>query len=250
MEFSQDYYKQESIEELTPYLQKLFIYSYLWSYIPKCWRAVKVVFIPKAGKRPSDEAKSYRPISLTHFVLKAMERIIDRYIRDEIHNPLSKNQYAYQEGKSTVTALQSFVNRIRKVLKDREIGIATSIDIEGAFDNASYEKIMEALLSKNVDVKTCEWIQNMLKSRKIITCFGKEEVNSTPIKGCPQGGVLSPLLWCLVVDSLLKKLESLGYITVQAFADDIIIMVIGISGRTVSELVQIGLNNVLEWCQD
>ena len=52
-----------------------------------------------------------------------MERIIDRYIRDEIlvHNPLSVNQYAYQEGKSTITALQSLVNRIRKVFKDKEI---------------------------------------------------------------------------------------------------------------------------------
>lgn len=67
---------QKSIEVLTSYLQKLFIYSYLCSYIPKCWTAVKVVFIPKAGKRPSDEAKSYRPISLTSFVLKAIERIM------------------------------------------------------------------------------------------------------------------------------------------------------------------------------
>ena len=212
----------------------------------------KGVFIPKAGKRLSDDAKSYRPISLTSFVLKTMERIIDRYIRDEIliHNPLSQNQYAYQEGKSTVTALQSFVNRIRKVFNDKEIGIAASIDIEGAFDNTSYQKIMEALVSKNVDRNICEWIRNMLENRNIITSLGKEEVRTRPIKGCPQGGVLSPLLWSLVVDSLLMKLEKLGYVKVQAFADDIIIMVVGISGRTVSELVQIGLNNVLEWCKE
>ena len=53
-----------------------------------------MVFIPKAAKRPFDEAKLYRPISLTSFVLKAMKRIIDRYIRDEIfiNNPLSPHQ--------------------------------------------------------------------------------------------------------------------------------------------------------------
>ena len=201
---------QKASDILIPYLRKLFIYSYQWSYIPKCWREVKVVFIPKAGKRPSDEAKSYRPISLTSFVLKAMERIIDRYIRDEIliNNPLSTNQYAYQEGKSTITALQSFVNRIRKVFKDKEIGIATSIDIEGAFDNASYQKILEALESKNVDPKTCDWIGNMLKSREIITTLGKEHIKTKPIKGCPQGGVLSPLLWCLEKLSDWKNLAT------------------------------------------
>lgn len=61
----------------------------------------------------------------------------------------------------------------------------------------------------------------MLRCRKILTRLGKEEIETFPSKGCPQGGVLSPLLWCLVIDSLLEKLEELGYIKVQAFADDI-----------------------------
>jgi RNA-directed DNA polymerase len=38
-------------------------------------------------------------------------------------------------------------------------------------------------------------------------------------RGCPQGGVLSPLLWSLVVDDLLVKLNSRGYYA-QAYADD------------------------------
>ena len=242
---------QKGIDVLLPYLQTLFVYSHCWGHIVETWRDVKVVYIPKAGKRPSDEAKSYRPISLTSFLLKTMERVIDRYIRDEIlvYNPVSINQFAYQEGTSTITALQTFVKRIRKIFKDHEIGIATSVDIQGAFDNTSYDKIKEAMILKNVDKQTCDWIYNMLQSRQIISSLGKEEMKSTPVKGCPQGGVLSPILWCLVIDSLLVKLQNEGYIKVQAFADDIIIMVIGISGRTVSELLQNGLNIVSKWCE-
>ena len=228
---------QKGFDVLLPYLQTLFVYSHSWGHIVETWREVKVVYIPKAGKRPSDEAKSYRPISLTSFLLKTMERIIDRYIRDEIliHNPVSINQFAYKEGTSTITALQTFVKRIRKTFKDQEIGIAVSIDIQGAFDNTSYDKIKEAMILKNVDRQTRNWIYNMLQNRQLIASLGKEEIKSIPVKGCPQGGVLSPILWCLVIDNLLVKLQNEGYIKVQAFADDIIIMVIGISGRTVSE---------------
>ena len=149
---------------------------------------------------------------------------------------------------TTITALQTFVKRIRKIFKDHEIGIAASVDIQGAFDNTSYDKIKEAMISKNIDEQTSAWVYNMLQNRQIISSLGKEEMRSIPVKGCPQGGVLSPILWCLVIDSLLVKLQNEGYIKVQAFADDIIIMVIGISGRTASELLQNGLNLVSKWC--
>jgi len=41
-----------------------------------------------------------------------------------------------------------------------------------------------------------------------------------PAGGCPQGGVLSPLLWCLVVDELLTKLKESGFL-VFGYADDV-----------------------------
>ena len=38
-------------------------------------------------------------------------------------------------------------------------------------------------------------------------------------RGCPQGGVLLPLLWCLVVNNLLTRLSG-GGIFIQGYADD------------------------------
>ena len=58
--------------------------SYNWGYIPTTWRQVNVIFIPKPGNRPSELSKSYRPISLTSFVLKTMERLIDVDIRGRL----------------------------------------------------------------------------------------------------------------------------------------------------------------------
>ena len=46
-------------------------------------------------------------------------------------------------------------------------------------------------------------------------------------KGLPTGGggVLSPTMWCLVVDRLLRLLSEAGFFT-RVYADDVIIIII------------------------
>ncbi len=60
--------------------------------------------------------------------------------------------------------------------------------------------------------------------RNVHLTYQGESVEARVVKGCPQGGVLSPLLWYMVVDSLLLKLNALGY-TAQAYADDLAIVI-------------------------
>jgi hypothetical protein len=74
--------------------------SYMLGYLPKAWRGVKVVFIPKAETKDPEQHKSYRPISLTSFLLKTMEKLIDLHIRSKclVRHPLHKMQFTYQTG--------------------------------------------------------------------------------------------------------------------------------------------------------
>lgn len=76
-------------------------------YVPKNWQKVKVIFIPKPGKEDYTSPKSFRPISLTSTMLKGLERLVDRHIKDELErlDYLHCSQHAFQEGKSTETAL-------------------------------------------------------------------------------------------------------------------------------------------------
>jgi hypothetical protein len=55
-------------------------------------------------------------------------------------------------------------------------------------------------------------------------------------RGCPQGGVLSPLLWSLVVDDLLWGLNNSGYYTLR-YTDDIAILINGKFLQTASEVL-------------
>ena len=65
---------QKGLDYLLPILVRLMRKSYEFGYIPKLWREVNVIFIPKIGRGDLQNPRSYRPISLTSFLLKAMEK--------------------------------------------------------------------------------------------------------------------------------------------------------------------------------
>jgi len=60
----------------------------------------------------------------------------------------------------------------------------------------------------------------------------------------PQGGGLSPLLWSLVADSLLKWLSKQGVFT-QGFADDGVIIIVGKVLHILSDIMQRMMRGVL-----
>ena len=91
---------QAGQEVLIPYLVKNFCACLATGYVPAMWCQVKVVFIQKPGRNSYGGPKDFRPISLTSFLLKTMERLVDRFLGDEIlaTKPLHPNQHAYQAG--------------------------------------------------------------------------------------------------------------------------------------------------------
>jgi hypothetical protein len=60
------------------------------------------VFICKPSRNSYSRPRDFRPISLTLLLLKTMERLIARHLRDKAlaQVPLHSNQHAYQAGKS------------------------------------------------------------------------------------------------------------------------------------------------------
>jgi hypothetical protein len=98
------------------------------------------VFIPKPGMNSYSGPRDFRPISLTSFLLKTMERLVDRYVGEETLAQVSlhPNQHACQAGKSVETAIHQLVIRIEKALDQQETALGVFLDIEGAFNNTCY----------------------------------------------------------------------------------------------------------------
>ncbi len=242
---------QKSLDMIIDRVVTIFKACLAWGYVPKSWRTVRAVFIPKPGRPAYDQAKSFRTISLTSFLLKTLERLIDRYIRDGAlrTSPLHRNQHAYLPGKSTETALHSLVGRIEGALGRKEFALAAFLDIEGAFDNARFKAIEQALKEKHVPNAIVRWIVEMLETRKVEATLGGHTVRIKVKQGCPQGGVLSPLLWCILVDSLLRRLNGRDYYC-QFYSDDGVIVIIGIDLGTVCDVMQAAFRNLERWCTE
>jgi hypothetical protein len=216
-----------------------------YGFIPMSWRQVKVTFIPKPGKFVYTEAKAYRPISLSSFLLKTMEKLVDRHIRDSVLRtyPLHRNEHAYQTGKSIETRLHNVVPNIESAIEHKDIALGAFLDIEGALDRTSFDIIKQAAEKHGTEHAICRWISAMLESRTITATLSGETLGASASRGCPQGGVLSPLLWSLVVDDLLWGLNDDGYYTV-GYADDIAILIHEKFLTTVSECLQTALHTV------
>ena len=73
---------QRGLEVILPPVTKILRACVAIGYTPRQWRKTRVVFIPKPGRTDYNQAGAYRPISLTSFLLKTLERLLDRYVRD------------------------------------------------------------------------------------------------------------------------------------------------------------------------
>jgi hypothetical protein len=86
-------------------------------------------------------------------------------LRDEIlaFQPLHPNQHAYQAGKYVETALHQLVVRVEKALDQQEVALGVFLDIEGAFNNTSYDIMFTALAKHGVGHTIVRWVRATLE---------------------------------------------------------------------------------------
>ena len=151
-------------------------------------------------------------------------------------NPLHKRQHAYRMGRSTESAISQVLNEIEKGLNTKKaFTLATFIDIASAFDRLDPSKAIRAMINKGVDKDIANWYGDYLTNRHAyIDIKGTSTIRHLSI-GCPQGGVLSTILWNIAFDGLLNLFNK-GSLICVGYADDGALL---ISGRCIKELYRI-----------
>ena len=76
------------------------------------------------------------------------------------------------------------------------------LDIEGAFNNTCYDTMCDALDRHGSEYTIVQWIKATLERHVAVATLKEISLRCVTSRGCPQGGVLSPFLWCLVVNDL------------------------------------------------
>ena len=243
---------QEGREVVIPYLVRIFCACMATGYVPTIWLQVKIVFIPKPGRSSYSGPRDYRPISLTSFLLKTMERLVDRYLRDEALAlvPLHPNQHAHQAGKSVETALHQLVVWVEKVLNQQETALGVFLNIEGAFNNTCCDAMCDAFVRRGSEYTIVWWIRATLEGCVVVAnLISWILCEARDIQGLPTGGHAVTLLWCLVVDDLLARLSG-SDVFIQAYGDTMCLLAVSKFPNTVSGLMQWALSTVETWCNE
>jgi hypothetical protein len=196
----------------------IFRLSVITAKFPGSWKNASVIPIHKKGARtvPSN----YRPISLLPYLSKVFERVIYQQLLPEFTKIVSPTQHAFIPGRSTCTNLCSFMARAAPAVDNGGQLDCIYLDCTKAFDLLPHNVILECLRKRlGCSDHVLSWFKSYLScrvNRVLVHGEFSSTVYDTP-SGVPQGSILGPLLFCLVVNSVQKYSNS----SLEQFADDL-----------------------------
>ena len=217
-------------------------------YVPASWKEAVVIPLIKPGK-DKKAPESYRPISLTTCLCKLYERIVHArlswYI--DLKRVLPNTQSGFRNGRSTTDNLVDLEQRIIKGWSERKKTYAVYLDMMKAFDLVWIPGLLEKLARICITENLLLWLKNFLLGRTFKVRIGSHLSEAKQLfAGVPQGSILSPLLFNIMLADLPKPSTTL--IQILLYADDVTIDVAAETEDTGKRLLQPFLD-VTRWAK-
>lgn len=232
-------------------LHKLFQACWDIGYHPVHFRKAETIFLRKPGKDDYSNPANYRPIALLNTLGKALEAIVTNRLKDaaESYNLLPNTQYGARPGRSTDTALYNLIESTRLIKSYKLIPSVLTLDVQKAFDNVSYRRLIHNLQKKGVPIPIVRWIQSFLSLRSTSIRLGDYTTTQSDIEiGIPQGSPISPILYLFYNADLLEDLYDIKLFTYPiGFVDDINILTYSDKVEENNERLQRAYQKCLNW---
>ncbi|GBN29614.1 Putative protein in type-1 retrotransposable element R1DM [Araneus ventricosus] len=238
-----DYRMWRAVYEIDKdFMLDTFNLCFSFNYFPMCLRNARVFFLLKSGKDPGI-CSSYRPVCLLPTLGKIIERLfllkLNRWL--DQNNIIHDKQYGFLEGKSCDLAISDIVETIKSRVPNEYLALV-SLDIRSAFDNMNWPVLFNIFNDINLPTFYRNFIFYYLSERKVFYVNEVFETARICFRGCPQGSVISPIIWNIYINKVLNIND--GELLVQAFADDLAILVGGNTARLLESNTNIALDKV------
>ena len=193
-----------------------------------------MVAIRKPGKGDYTLVKSYRPVALLNTIGKALKSILAKrlgYLAD-IFGLLPKTHF---EGRAAMSAEQAIHLLLEKIYSawqliavEPKVASLLLLDVTGAFNFVSHERLLHNLRKRRIDPKVVNWIESFISGRE--TTLRLDDYTTEPFiinTGIPQGSPLSPIIYLFYNADLLEACsEPSTYSTSIGYIDDMAILAI------------------------
>jgi hypothetical protein len=235
--------------------------------IPDAWHVSRGSPVPKAN-RPKEETASWRPVSVTSLMSRLVEGVWSRRMQhlfehgvdaDGRPNRHGQSQFGFRRGYATSAALSAATMFMQDGLLQGHASLMLFGDCVQAFNKAPTVVALRRLAAMpGGGAYLARWAGRLLQDRQLwVHEDGAKSGCASLDRGVPQGSIVGPHLWSLVIDDLIARIEDfcreqrLNCVAIPiVFADDINVIV---RGPDMDQLVRVGneLMRILhEWSEE
>jgi hypothetical protein len=117
---------------------------------------------------------------------------------------LPENHLGGRKGTSCELALHGLTTQIHKAWREGDRVAILSLDVSGAYDNVSHERLLHDLQKRGLGGKWAAWIKSFLSDRSTTLKLPEYSTEKLEVNiGIPQGSPISPILYLFYNSDLL-----------------------------------------------
>ena len=160
-----------------------------------------------AGNLQSSD--NYRGIALCSAINKIIDYVFLNKHSDILHT--SDLQFAFKEEHST-TMCTSVIKEVIAHYNSRNSNVyACLLDASKAFDRLNHGKLFNLLLERDLPAVVLRFLIDSYTRQITYIKWNSAKSSAIPmLNGVKQGGVLSPILFCIYMDELIGRLKNSG----------------------------------------